>query len=377
MATQEQLRKGFQLGEWRVLPNAGQIEKEGISLHIEPKLVEVLLFLALRPGEVVSREDILDFAWHRQVVCDEALTRTISELRTLLGDSGRDRRFIRTVPKRGYSLITEPVLFDSEPPISPPKTEELQNHNKQAAQASGFSKRLLHYWLYGFGTVSTALLGLLLVVVFVADDVSMQVQDELGREWTSAAVKSSDIQHSFRDILAQRHLQQYQRYAVLPFENLTPDQELKSFTQGLEEDIRTALFSLNGVQVAARTPSNQFSSQVIDQGALPVSEIADALDVDAIVDGTVRLVDGQIRVTVQLLDGKTGFPMWSKRYDQRFDQVLKLQTLLSEDVACELEYRLEEPLLAVQENKQTQKLNRLDPTEGPYGHTRHIEWLAN
>lgn len=374
MATQEELRKGFLLGEWRIRPNAGQIERDGVSLHIEPKLVEVLLYLAHRPGEVISREELLDYAWHKQVVCDEALTRTISELRTLLGDSGRERRYIRTVPKRGYSLIAEPRLIAEENVFAAtPKDKDVEETAIVEPTPLRF-RRLLRWWIYGVGSLTTAGAAVLLVMVFFAQDVRIDVTGD--RSWPSLSMPSKDFQQNFRDLLTQSHLRQFRRYAVLPFTNLTPDQELGSFSQGLEEDIRTALFSLDGVQVAGRLSSNRYVEQMSDEGGRPVHEIATALNVDAIVDGTVRLIDGQIRVTVQLLDGKTGFPLWSKRYDQAYNQQLKLQTLISDDILCELDSRMQQPLLASAGSPPAEKQPSMAEDDYGYGHTRHVEWLA-
>lgn len=73
--------------------------------RIEPKVMDVLVYLASRQGAVVSRSELLDEIWRRVVVNEEALTRTISELRRALEDAGEDRKYIKTIPKRGYCLV--------------------------------------------------------------------------------------------------------------------------------------------------------------------------------------------------------------------------------------------------------------------------------
>lgn len=99
------LTQGFRLGEWLVYPLSGVIIRNGHSQHVEPKVMNVLLCLAMSPGKVVTRDELINCVWSDVVVTDDALTRCISELRTLLGDTARVRRYIRTIPKRGYSLL--------------------------------------------------------------------------------------------------------------------------------------------------------------------------------------------------------------------------------------------------------------------------------
>ncbi|MDX2121729.1 MAG: winged helix-turn-helix domain-containing protein, partial [Gemmatimonadota bacterium] len=112
------LHTGFRVGDLDVRPLQGVIEQGGHRVHIEPKVMDVLVCLARHPGEVVTRDMLLDEVWKGVVVTDDVVTRCISELRTVLRDTGRDRRFIRTIPKRGYSLLV-PVLPPGRPADGP------------------------------------------------------------------------------------------------------------------------------------------------------------------------------------------------------------------------------------------------------------------
>ena len=118
------LNQDFRLGEWTVHPDKGVFINGGIKRHAEPKLIDVLIVLARHQGDVVSRDQLLEEAWAGVVVSDEVLTRCISELRTLLGDTSRERRFIRTIPRRGYMLVAPVVLLGSEASIDVLKNEE-------------------------------------------------------------------------------------------------------------------------------------------------------------------------------------------------------------------------------------------------------------
>jgi TolB-like protein/Flp pilus assembly protein TadD len=98
-------QEGFRLGNWRVRPAQGVLEREGKIVHLEPKAMEVLCYLASRPGEVVTRDDIERDVWRGVVLSDDSITSSITKLRKALVDDPREPRFIVTVPKRGYRLV--------------------------------------------------------------------------------------------------------------------------------------------------------------------------------------------------------------------------------------------------------------------------------
>ncbi|NNF58855.1 MAG: hypothetical protein HKN04_11520 [Rhodothermaceae bacterium] len=109
-----ELGRPFQLGSMvRVLPSLHQIHRNGTVEKVEPRLMRVLCLLAAQPGEVVSREDLLDAVWPDGYAQDEALTQAISKLRRALGDRARDARMIETIPKAGYRLIA-PVEIEPD-----------------------------------------------------------------------------------------------------------------------------------------------------------------------------------------------------------------------------------------------------------------------
>lgn len=96
----------FRMGDWLVHPAEGTVSHHGETRHIEPKIMDVLAFLADHAGQVVSKDQIFQAVWPDAFVSEVALTRCISELRTILGDDAKAPRFIETIPKRGYRLMT-------------------------------------------------------------------------------------------------------------------------------------------------------------------------------------------------------------------------------------------------------------------------------
>jgi Tol biopolymer transport system component/DNA-binding winged helix-turn-helix (wHTH) protein len=98
----------FRLGEWLVLPSRNRLESRDGVRTIEPRVMSLLVCLASRPGTVVSRDDLLATVWADVVTGDEAVTRAVSELRKALGDDARSPRYVETISKRGYRLLSRP-----------------------------------------------------------------------------------------------------------------------------------------------------------------------------------------------------------------------------------------------------------------------------
>ncbi len=109
-----QLKSDFMTGHWRVEPELNHVIAGDKAVHLEPKVMRVLVCLADRAGDVVSKEDLFRAVWPDTFVTDDVLTRAISELRKALGDMSRPPRFIQTIPKRGYRLLA-PVERQSIP----------------------------------------------------------------------------------------------------------------------------------------------------------------------------------------------------------------------------------------------------------------------
>ncbi len=101
----ENLEAGFTLVQWTVIPRQGVLRDDAGERRIEPKMMEVLVYLAEHAGDVVTRDELLENVWTGTVVGDEALSRVVSLLRKLLDDDTRQPIFIQTIPRRGYRLI--------------------------------------------------------------------------------------------------------------------------------------------------------------------------------------------------------------------------------------------------------------------------------
>lgn len=131
------------VGEWLVTPSVNQISRNGTQLTLEPRLIDLLVFFARHPDEVLSRDELIDNIWTRNVVTNHVVTQSISELRKSLksGDSGSPE-YIVTVPKRGYKL-TAPVMWcsDENPLLTGPLPAESESAPKDGAAVTNAPAR--------------------------------------------------------------------------------------------------------------------------------------------------------------------------------------------------------------------------------------------
>jgi len=108
----------FTVGDWLVVPNLNRLSRGDESVQIELKLMEALVHLAGRQGELVSKRELIDAVWQVEVISDGTLTRAVALLRKALGDDARNPRFIETIPKRGYRFIAPVELLEATPSVS-------------------------------------------------------------------------------------------------------------------------------------------------------------------------------------------------------------------------------------------------------------------
>lgn len=122
--------------------------------------------------------------------------------------------------------------------------------------------------------------------------------------------------------------------AVLPFTNLSDGSEGQYFSDGLAEEILNALSQVEQLNVASRT-----SSFALRGTAADVGEIARQLHVAHVLEGSVRRAGKRLRVTVQLVDARNGFQLWSERYDRELEDVFEIQDEIARSIAPTTRWR--------------------------------------
>lgn len=123
--------------------------------------------------------------------------------------------------------------------------------------------------------------------------------------------------------------------AVLPLENLSPDPENAYIAAGLHDEILNQLAKLRDLSVISRTAVLQYAN---DRPS--IQEIAEALKVESVMEGTVRYAGNRIRVTTQLIDPATGLHIWSETYDREFQDIFAVESDIATNVAIALQAEL-------------------------------------
>jgi serine/threonine protein kinase/tetratricopeptide (TPR) repeat protein len=123
--------------------------------------------------------------------------------------------------------------------------------------------------------------------------------------------------------------------AVLPFANLSADPEQEYFCDGMAEEIINALAHVEGMRVVARTSAFAFKGRTAD-----IREIGGALDVSAVLEGSVRKAGNRLRITAQLIDVADGYHLWSERFDRTLEDVFAIQDEIALAIVDNLKVRL-------------------------------------
>ncbi len=123
--------------------------------------------------------------------------------------------------------------------------------------------------------------------------------------------------------------------AVLPFQNMSGDPEQEYFSDGITEDIITDLSKVSGLTVVARNTVFTYKDQ-----AVVIEDVAKKLKVGFVLEGSVRKSEGRVRITAQLVDGKSGSHIWAERYDRTLNHIFALQDEISKSIVEALKVRL-------------------------------------
>ena len=257
-------------------------------------MLEVLLD---RPGEVISRETVRHQLWPANtfVDFDAGLNSAAKKLRDALGDPAENSQFIETVPRRGYRFIA---------PVHQLTADEERSREPRAASAG---LRVRPRWI-----VAAVLIVILLPGLAVVHQ----------RGWWQRVYPGT----STAGIRA---------LAVLPFQNLTGDPAQDYLADAMTDALTTTLAQAGGFHVVSRTSATLYRSA---KKSLPA--IAQELNVDAVLEGSVVRSGQNIRVTTQLIDAATDRHMWARSFESEANDVVGVQRQVATAIAAALGSRL-------------------------------------
>ncbi len=295
---EEVVEGDFRVGPWLVKPSLNAISRNGTTVHLEPKVMEVLVCLAQHAGEALPKEKLFQTVWPDTFVTDDVLKRCIAELRRVFEDNVRDPHIIQTIPKRGYRLVAPVEQVNGAEGVS----SAVQSPLRSSVMGMG-ARRL---WKGALTVGSAALLSVLLIVV----------DGSRLREWLVGGSGAPPI-HSI---------------AVLPLQNLSGDPAQEYFSDGMTDALITDLAQIGSLKVISRTSSMQYKAT---KKSLP--EIARELNVDGIVEGTVQRSGDRVRITAQLIHGASDRHLWANTYERETRDVFTLERDVTEDIVRQIQ----------------------------------------
>jgi TolB-like protein/DNA-binding winged helix-turn-helix (wHTH) protein/Tfp pilus assembly protein PilF len=286
----------FEFGDYRLDTEEKVLVRDGQPVALPPKDLETLIVLVERAGHIVGKEELLEKVWPGVFIEENNLARRVFNLRQVLGDSPDGRKYIETVPKRGYRFVGSvrepgdggerfvPAATLASPPTSP-------RSNRKTL------------WLWAAAAV---------VVV--------------------AAILFTQHFLRGRNTSPQRVM-----LAVLPFQNLSGNSTEDYFADGLTEEMIAQLGELqpSSLGVIARTSAMRYKNSKES-----IAQIGHELSVNYLLEGSVRHAGQRVRITAQLIQTNDQTHLWSESYETPLTDILKIQREIAERITQSLRLEL-------------------------------------
>jgi len=357
------MRQGLRLGDVVIDPVAGQVLRTDGVRRLSTRAASTLIALAEQPGQPVSRERLIAQVWNDGSGSDDAVVRSISELRRALGDSGREHRIIETVAGQGYRLLVPPQ----------PLTDADRRKLAEAASAAGHEPPSLNILLRGTKQQRTLkIVSLYAAAIWLAMQVADLVFPRLGLPDIGVTYvialgllgfplvvafawfyrppsgqppsKAKTLTHATTGVALVALLGGLAYYiakalepvppvvsersiAVLPFVNMSGDPANDYLGNGLAEEITNLLTRLPGLEVASRTSAFNYQSSKLD-----IPAIARELGVRYILEGSIRRQGNELRITAQMIDAPKDIHQWSRTYRRTLSDVFSIEEEISKSV---------------------------------------------
>jgi TolB-like protein/DNA-binding winged helix-turn-helix (wHTH) protein/Tfp pilus assembly protein PilF len=297
----------FRFGEDFVLdPTSGELCRAECPLKLERIPSEILLLLVAQRGQIVSREQIVEKVWGKNVFLDtdNSINGAIRKIRQVLGDDSQEPQFVQTITGKGYRFIAplRATVADVAETRPGPAAEGPATIDDSVAPRSATHKPVGWKWPPVLAIILFLVVGIAAYLLWPRSGADRTAQSE-------------------RLMLA-----------VLPFENLTGDPGQDYFSDGFTEEMITQLGRTNPAQlgIIART-----SVMVYKRDPKPLDEIGRKLGVQYVLEGSVRRDAQRVRITAQLIRVKDQTHLWAQEYDRELKDLLLIQADIAREIALE------------------------------------------
>src|SRR3984957_12513820 len=308
-------------GTFEVSLQSGEVRKAGVGIKVQQQPLTLLEALLEHPGEVITREELRSRVWPNESFgdLDQAVNIAIAKLRSALGDSAENPRYIETLPKRGYRFIADVSFVDADGRIRRPESSSADSAGAEPGhQLPGNGLAVPH----ATEAAPQFQSGGLAVAPQRRLRPTRRVVMALGLVLGLGILSVFFFRSRGHAPTAIRSL------AVLPLENLSGESSQNYFSDGMTDELITDLAQISALRVISRT------SVMVYKGARkPLPQIARELHVDAVVEGTVLRAGDQVRITAQLIDASTDKHLWSQSYQGELRDTLALQDRVAREIA--------------------------------------------
>ena len=293
----------FRFDGFEVDRGAFELRRAGRPVPIERIPMELLLLLLERPGQLVTRQEILDRIWGKNVFgdVDNSINTAVRKIRQALHDNPGSPHLLHTVPGKGYRIAV-PAVSPQHSSMSP-AVVLVKPANLLPAPVTR-----THPWRM-WAAIAAALMAIALLVLTYR----MRSASPLGKAMI----------------------------VVLPFQNLSGDARQDYFADGMTEEMIAQLGSLDPrhLGVIARTSAMLYKGTRKDS-----AQIARELGVNLLLEGSVRRANDHVRVTAQLIQASDQTHLWAGSYDRDVSDILKLQSDVARGIADKIQLTLSQQI---------------------------------
>ena len=331
----------YEFGDFRLDTTKRLLRRlDGTPVSLTPRVFETLLYMVEHHDTVLDKEQLMDAVWPDSIVEENNLSQNISTLRRIFGETPSSHDYIVTVPGRGYRFVAEvnertdngiAGMNDQATPPTPPENRTESAIAKDRQRLPGKTGRLLAFAVLGVIVLSAA---------FVARGPTVR--------WLEKhKIRSRSPAPSFGPV-AQR----VQSVAVLPFEPLGRDINDELLGLGMADAVIARMGNLKQLVVLPTSAVSKYKGPPSDPLAA-----GRALQVDAILSGTIQRSGDQVRASVQLVHVASSRTIWSEKFGYTFTDIFDIQDAISDSVVRSLALNL-----TTDEQKQLRKHYTTNPS---------------
>lgn len=320
-----QAKQFYEFGTFRVDRVERLLLHDGQLVPLTPKVFDTLLVLVENPLHILTKDELMKMVWPETVVEEANLTKNVSTLRKALGQSLDQHQYIETIPWRGYRFVASvrEVSEETSDLILEERTrsrvliKQEQETSAQIGSASPESVSLEKAFAPGSEVERVSKWGVSWIVLAVCVTLTLAISAII--LWFITSKGQTDTAPVITSI------------AVLPLDNLSGDPTQEYFADGMTEALIGNLARIHALRVISRTSVMRFKGS-----NKSVPEIARDLNVEAVIEGSVRRANGRVLVSAKLIRASTDSPLWTGNYERDLSDVLKLQSEVAREVADEI-----------------------------------------